>query len=80
MSPSLIKRRKTHFHNLPCGATVILGNNGYVWICPTEGEVSEQTGGYEQNFEVCSGHAVFGRCAILFNTSAKRQKCKKKEA
>ncbi|XP_045205312.2 exosome complex component RRP4-like [Mercenaria mercenaria] len=51
VSPSLIKRRKTHFHYLPCGATVILGNNGYVWICPTEGEVSEQTGGYEQNLE-----------------------------
>ncbi|KAL4219420.1 Exosome complex component RRP4 [Mactra antiquata] len=51
VSPSLIKRRKTHFHNLPCGVTVILGNNGYVWVCPTEGEVSEQTGGYEQNFE-----------------------------
>ncbi|XP_052246694.1 exosome complex component RRP4-like [Dreissena polymorpha] len=51
VSPSLIKRRKTHFHNLPCGATVILGNNGYVWICPTEGDVTEQSGGYEQNFE-----------------------------
>ena len=32
--PSLVKRCKTHFLNLPCGATVILGNNGYVWICP----------------------------------------------
>eukprot|EP00058_Branchiostoma_floridae_P002654 XP_002588142.1 hypothetical protein BRAFLDRAFT_118871 [Branchiostoma floridae] len=35
VSPSLVKRRKTHFHNLPCGASVILGNNGYVWISPT---------------------------------------------
>eukprot|EP00118_Oscarella_pearsei_P006535 m.29678 g.29678 ORF g.29678 m.29678 type:complete len:162 (+) comp31208_c0_seq4:317-802(+) len=32
--PALIKRRKTHFHTLPCGATVILGNNGYIWIGP----------------------------------------------
>lgn len=39
--PSLIKRRKTHFHNLPCGASIILGNNGFIWISPivnTEGE------------------------------------------
>ncbi|WAR23408.1 EXOS2-like protein, partial [Mya arenaria] len=56
VSPSLIKRRKTHFHNLPCGATVILGNNGYVWLSPTEGEVSEQTGGYEQHMEVGGRH------------------------
>jgi exosome complex RNA-binding protein Rrp4 len=33
--PSLVKRRKTHFHNLPCGASIILGNNGFIWICPT---------------------------------------------
>ncbi|XP_069121520.1 exosome complex component RRP4-like [Argopecten irradians] len=51
ISPSLIKRRKTHFHNLPCGASIILGNNGYVWICPTINEETEQTGGYEQNYE-----------------------------
>lgn len=36
--PSLVKRCKTHFLNLPCGATVILGNNGYVWICPLNTE------------------------------------------
>lgn len=35
ISPSLIERRKTHFHNLPCGAHVILGNNGYIWISLT---------------------------------------------
>ena len=29
-----MKRCKTHFHNLPCGATAILGNNGYIWISP----------------------------------------------
>lgn len=52
VSPSLIKRRKTHFHHLPCGATIILGNNGYVWICPTETEEMDQTGGYELNWKV----------------------------
>lgn len=35
VSPSLIERRKTHFHSLPCGAHVILGNNGYIWISLT---------------------------------------------
>ncbi|KAF9795318.1 hypothetical protein SFRURICE_004690 [Spodoptera frugiperda] len=34
--PSLIKRRKNHFHNLPCGISVIIGNNGYIWISPPE--------------------------------------------
>lgn len=34
VSPSLVKRCKSHVHNLPCGATVILGNNGYIWIGP----------------------------------------------
>ena len=28
----LIKRQKQHFHSLPCGVDVILGNNGYVWL------------------------------------------------
>ncbi|XP_068628494.1 exosome complex component RRP4 [Battus philenor] len=32
--PSLIRRRKNHFHNLPCGVSVIIGNNGYIWISP----------------------------------------------
>ncbi|XP_049887594.1 exosome complex component RRP4 [Pectinophora gossypiella] len=30
--PSLIKRRKNHFHQLPCGISIIIGNNGYIWI------------------------------------------------
>ncbi|KAM3966748.1 exosome complex component Rrp4 [Aphomia sociella] len=37
--PSLIKRRKNHFHNLPCGVSVIIGNNGYVWISPQNQEM-----------------------------------------
>ncbi|KAF0312395.1 Exosome complex component RRP4 [Amphibalanus amphitrite] len=50
---NLVLRRKNHFHDLPCGATVILGNNGYIWICATA--VGEDggagTGGYVQNLE-----------------------------
>ncbi|XP_026764593.1 exosome complex component RRP4 [Galleria mellonella] len=42
--PSLIKRRKNHFHNLPCGVAIIIGNNGYIWISPQnhEGVMEEQ--------------------------------------
>jgi len=50
VSPSLVKRRKTHFHQLPCGASIILGNNGFIWIHPTRGE--DEGGGFSQNLEV----------------------------
>eukprot|EP00096_Caligus_rogercresseyi_P005866 TRINITY_DN21914_c0_g1_i1.p1 TRINITY_DN21914_c0_g1~~TRINITY_DN21914_c0_g1_i1.p1 ORF type:complete len:328 (+),score=98.50 TRINITY_DN21914_c0_g1_i1:49-984(+) len=32
VSPSLIKRQKTHFHNLLGGVSVILGLNGFIWL------------------------------------------------
>ena len=48
VSPSLIKRRKTHFLRLPCGANVILGNNGYIWISTTSTS-DESSGGFAQN-------------------------------
>uniref|UniRef100_A0A1B6D3W3 Uncharacterized protein n=1 Tax=Clastoptera arizonana TaxID=38151 RepID=A0A1B6D3W3_9HEMI len=47
--PGLVKRCKTHFHNLDCGASIILGNNGYIWIYPTEPD--EGSGGFTQNLE-----------------------------
>lgn len=37
--PSLIKRRKNHFHNLPCAVSVIIGNNGYIWISPHKSDI-----------------------------------------
>lgn len=46
--PSLIKRCKTHFHNL-CGASIILGNNGFIWIAPTVNTDVEGSGGFTQN-------------------------------
>jgi len=54
VSPSLIKRRKTHFHKLPFGASVILGNNGNVWIMPTIQEDNEEGGGggFAQNLNI----------------------------
>ena len=59
VSPSLVKRRKTHFHNLPCGASVILGNNGYVWISPTISEDTDNTGGLNETaFTFIAGGAA----------------------
>jgi exosome complex component RRP4 len=50
--PSLIKRRKTHFHNLPCGASIILGNNGFIWISSTVNTETEGgAGGFTQNLQ-----------------------------
>lgn len=48
VSPSLVERRKTHFHNLSFGASLILGNNGYIWVseCITEGN---ESGGWAVN-------------------------------
>uniref|UniRef100_A0A672J511 Uncharacterized protein n=1 Tax=Salarias fasciatus TaxID=181472 RepID=A0A672J511_SALFA len=54
LSPSLVKRQKTHFHNLPCGASVILGNNGFVWLYPTPGQQEEEAGGFYTSLEPVS--------------------------
>lgn len=52
VSPSLVKRRKTHFHTLPMGVSVILGNNGLIWLYPSrEGEV-EEGGGFTSDLGV----------------------------
>ncbi|KAJ6651993.1 hypothetical protein lerEdw1_015850 [Lerista edwardsae] len=51
VSPSLVKRQKTHFHDLPCGASIILGNNGFIWIYPTPEQKDEDAGGFVINLE-----------------------------
>ncbi|XP_021546975.1 exosome complex component RRP4 isoform X1 [Neomonachus schauinslandi] len=51
VSPSLVKRQKTHFHDLPCGASVILGSNGFIWIYPTPEHKEEDAGGFTANLE-----------------------------
>lgn len=45
--PTLVKRCKSHFHTLPCGVDVILGLNGYIWVCKHSNIPGEQnnTGG-----------------------------------
>ncbi|KAL2726665.1 uncharacterized protein V1478_006943 [Vespula squamosa] len=60
--PALIKRKKTHFHNLENGASLILGNNGYVWIGANTQDTDKSEGGFTQdlsrvpqdNREVCA--------------------------
>ncbi|KAG5680110.1 hypothetical protein PVAND_009636 [Polypedilum vanderplanki] len=54
VSPSLIKRRKNHFHNLPCGVSVIIGNNGYIWISPIVNVEIEGQGGFAQSLDAIS--------------------------
>lgn len=48
--PALIKRKKTHFHNLESGASLILGNNGYVWIGASTEDTDKSEGGFTQDF------------------------------
>ncbi|KAF3430782.1 hypothetical protein E2986_00348 [Frieseomelitta varia] len=49
VSPALIKRKKTHFHNLECGASLILGNNGYIWIGANKQDSDRSEGGFTQD-------------------------------
>lgn len=73
VSPSLVKRQKTHFHDLPCGASVILGNNGFIWIYPTPEHKDEDAGGFIANLEpvALSDREVISRlrnCVVLLVT------------
>ena len=70
--PSLVKRQKTHFHDLPCGASVILGNNGFIWVYPTPEHKEDDAGGFIANLEESTlrpplpfwdGEALNGYCA-----------------
>jgi len=54
VSPSLVKRRKTHFHQLPIGASIILGNNGLVWLHPSREEEGGGGGGWAADLGVVS--------------------------
>lgn len=44
VSPVLIKKLKQHVVDLECGVTVILGNNGFIWIQRTLREPPEMEG------------------------------------
>lgn len=46
----LVQKSKNHICNLPIGASVILGCNGYIWISKPINEQG-QTGGYVEDIE-----------------------------
>ncbi|XP_075210502.1 exosome complex component Rrp4 isoform X2 [Lycorma delicatula] len=52
--PGLIKRCKTHFQKLACGVSLILGNNGFIWIYPTSDSNEDEGGGFVQNLDKVS--------------------------
>lgn len=72
--PALVKRKKTHFHNLSNGAVLILGNNGYVWIGANTSETDRSEGGFTQDLsrvsqvdrEVC---ARLRNCLVILAES-----------
>lgn len=45
VSSPLIKRQKVHFVNLPCGVSIILGRNGFIWVTSTSMQESSQKNG-----------------------------------
>uniref|UniRef100_A0A1I7YN80 Ribosomal RNA-processing protein 4 n=1 Tax=Steinernema glaseri TaxID=37863 RepID=A0A1I7YN80_9BILA len=47
----LVKRRKQHFHTLPCGVSVIIGCNGNIFVSQLPSEAHGNSGGYVQNLE-----------------------------
>jgi exosome complex component RRP4 len=62
--PSLVKRCKTHFHNLPCDASIILGNNGFIWISATVNDGEQNgLGGFTENLKEV--RHTLGQCLSL---------------
>jgi exosome complex component RRP4 len=52
----LIKRSKSHFHDFPCGVSVVLGLNGYIWVSKSvqkKPEDEENEYSYSDMNEVC---------------------------
>ncbi|XP_034948815.1 uncharacterized protein Naam [Chelonus insularis] len=64
--PALIKRKKTHFHHLTNGATLILGNNGYVWVGASSSSTDRSEGGFTQDLSQVSDEDL-EICARLRN-------------
>lgn len=55
VSSQLIKRQKVHFVSLPCGISIILGLNGYIWVTTsTIHENARKNGGFTPNTQVIS--------------------------
>ena len=49
----LIKRQKVHFVNLPCGVSIILGRNGFIWVTTAQiQDSSRKNGGFTPSLKV----------------------------
>lgn len=80
--PNLIQRKKTHYHNLENGATLILGYNGHVWIGANNQNVDKSEGGFTEdlsripleNREVCARLRncilILAQCNILLSDTS----------
>ncbi|VDD90039.1 unnamed protein product [Enterobius vermicularis] len=76
VSPCLVKRRKSHFHTMPHGASIILGRNGYIWVSAVVSEEEGLTGGYAQNLDEVVPHEtrlVIARYTNCLNLLARHQ-------
>lgn len=74
--PYLVKRRKSHFHTMPHGASIILGRNGYIWISTVVAEEEGLTGGYAQNLDEVvplETRSVIARYTNCINLLARHQ-------
>lgn len=40
--PALVERQRSHFHSFASGVDVILGLNGYIWVCKHPGRSGEE--------------------------------------
>eukprot|EP00056_Hartaetosiga_gracilis_P015335 m.241605 g.241605 ORF g.241605 m.241605 type:complete len:290 (-) comp23821_c0_seq1:55-924(-) len=78
--PVLVRRSKNHFHTLPCGVAVVLGNNGYIWIGASlpddttkQKEEEQQAISDEMRWRMArvrnSIHALSRRMLSIFDTS-----------
>ncbi len=68
VSSPLIKRQKVHFVNLPCGVSIILGRNGFIWVTSTSiQETSQKNGGFTPSLKVSLDFKCFTHSAILYN-------------
>lgn len=54
---------------------MILGNNGYIWLCPTVSEETDQTGGYDQDLQVCLIYCIILSCNISSSPSFSLPTC-----
>lgn len=77
VSPSLIRRSTTHFHELDCGCNMIIGNNGFIWIYPQSEEMDEDAKEKKAPVEIYVSPELRIVMARLRNSIVALSTCKK---